>query len=102
MKYTQLTSAYKYDTIADAIYAREVEYFHYDFDRANFQHLLANTDDEEFKSDVAQRLASTLGQMQKVESIMAALRSQIDDQQAYDAAVIRTTAKRAAKEKESK
>jgi hypothetical protein len=104
MSYTQLTSSYKYDTIAEAIYAREVEYFHYDFDRANFEHLLANTDDDDeaFKVDVAQRLASTLGQMKKVKSIMAALRSQIDDQQAYDAAVIRTTAKRAAKEKESK
>lgn len=102
MIYTQLTSDYKYDTIAEAIYAREVEYFHYDFDRANFQHLLNNADDEAFKSDVAQRLASTLGQMQKVEAIMAALRSQIDDQAAYDAAVVRVTAKRAAKEKETK
>jgi hypothetical protein len=102
MTYTQLTSAYKYDTIAEAIYAREMEHFHYDFDRANFQYLLAHTDDEAFKTDLTSRLAGTIAQMQKVEGIMAALRSQIDDQQAYDAAVIRTTAKRAAKEKETK
>jgi hypothetical protein len=101
MTYTQLTKDYKYDTIAEAIYAREVEYFHYDFDRANFEHLLAHTDDDEFRTDLTQRLVATLGQMKKVESIMVALRSQIDDQQAYEAAVIRTTAKRADKEKDS-
>jgi hypothetical protein len=33
MNYEQLPTEYKYDTLADAMYAREVEYFHYDFDR---------------------------------------------------------------------
>ena len=101
MTYSQLTSEYKYDTIAEAVYAREVEYFHYDFDRANFEHLLAHTDDEAFKTELSSRLADTISQMQKVKSIVAALRSQIDDSQAYEAAVIRTTAKRATKQKES-
>jgi hypothetical protein len=101
MTYTQLTSAYKYDTIAEAIYAREMEHFHYDFDRANFEHLLANTEDEGFKADLSSRLASTLAQMQKVESIMAAIKAQIDDHAAYDEAVVRVTAKRAAKQNES-
>jgi hypothetical protein len=29
MNYTQINDDYQYDTIADAIYAREVEHFHY-------------------------------------------------------------------------
>jgi acyl-CoA reductase-like NAD-dependent aldehyde dehydrogenase len=39
MIYTQLSNDYKYDTLAEAIYSREVEHFHYDFDRKNFEHL---------------------------------------------------------------
>lgn len=100
MIYTQLTPDYKYDTIAEAIYAREVEYFHYDFDRTNFQYLLAAIPDSEFKNTTAERLASTMQQMNAVEAIMDALRSQIDDEQAYTAAVVRVTAKRKAKESE--
>jgi IS5 family transposase len=100
MIYTQLTSDYKYDTIAEAIYGREVEYFHYDFDRINFQYLLTVAPDGEFKNNTAERLASTMQQMNTVEAIMDALRSQIDDEQAYAAAVERVTAKRKAKESE--
>jgi IS5 family transposase len=96
MIYTQLTPDYKYDTIAEAIYAREVEYFHYDFDRTNFQYLLAIAPDGEFKTATAERLASTMQQMNSVEAIMDALRSQIDNEQAYSDAVIRVTAKRKA------
>jgi hypothetical protein len=100
MIYTQLTPDYKYDTIAEAIYAREVEFFHYDFDRINFEHLLKVAPDGEFKTSTAERLASTMQQMNAVEAIMDALRSQIDDKQAYAAAVVRVTAKRKAKESE--
>jgi len=100
MIYTQLTPDYKYDTIAEAIYAREVEYFHYDFDRINFQHLLKVAPDGEFKNNAAERLASTMQQMNSVEAVMDALRSQIDDAKAYAAAVERVTAKRKAKESE--
>ena len=100
MIYTQLSDDYKYDTLADAMYAREVEYFHYDFDRANFEHLLSNASDNEFASDIAERLEATKKQMGNVAAIMAALRSQIEDQAAYDAAVVRVTAKREAKEAE--
>ena len=100
MKYEQLTAEYKYDTLADAIYAREVEYFHYDFDRKNFEHLLANATDNEFASNVAERLNDTRKQMQNVEAIIAALRSQIEDEQKYVEAVARVTAKREAKEAE--
>lgn len=100
MIYTQLSDDYKYDVIADAMYAREVEHFHYDFDRKNFEHLLANATDNEFAANVAERLDTTRKQMGNVVLIMAALRDQIDNQAAYDAAVIRVTAKREAKEAE--
>ena len=91
MIYTQLSDDYKYDTIADAMYAREVEYFHYNFDRKNFEHLLANATDNEFAANVAERLNSTRKEMGNVEAIMSALKSQIEDQAAYDAAVVRVT-----------
>ena len=100
MIYSQLSTAYKYDTIADAMYGREVEYFHYDFDRINFEHLLANATDNEFAANVAERLDTTRKQMSNVAAVIAALRSQIDDQAEYEAAVERVTAKRKAKESE--
>ena len=100
MIYTQLSDDYKYDTLADAMYAREIEHFHYDFDRKNFEHLLANATDNEFAANVAERLNSTRKEMGNVEAIMAALKEQIEDQAAYDAAVVRVTAKREAKEAE--
>ena len=100
MVYEQLSDDYKYDVLADAMYAREVEHFHYDFDRKNFEHLLANATDNEFAANVAERLDATRKQMGNVVSIIAALRDQIDNQAAYDAAVIRVTAKREAKEAE--
>ena len=100
MKYEQLPTEYKYDTLADAVYAREVEYFHYDFDRKNFEHLLSNATDNEFAANVAERLDATRKQMGNVAAVMAALKSQIDDQEEYEAAVVRVTAKRKAKELE--
>jgi hypothetical protein len=100
MIYTQLSDNYKYDTLADAIYAREVEHFHYDFDRKNFEHLLANATDNEFAANVAARLTDTRKQMGNVEAIMSALKEQIEDEQAYADAVVRVTAKREAKEAE--
>lgn len=100
MIYTQLSTAYKYDTLADAIYAREVEYFHYDFDRINFEHLLANATDNEFAANVVERLDATRKQMGNVEAVMAALHAQIDNQAEYEAAVARVTTKRKAKEAE--
>jgi hypothetical protein len=100
MIYTQLNDDYKYDVLADAVYAREIEHFHYDFDRKNFEHLLANATDNEFAANVAKRLDDTRKQMGNVLAIIAALKDQIEDQAAYDAAVARVTAKREAKEAE--
>jgi hypothetical protein len=100
MKYEQLSDEYKYDTLADAMYAREVEHFHYDFDRKNFEHLLANATDNEFAANVAERLNSTRKEMGNVLAIIAALKEQVEDEQAYADAVARVTAKREAKEAE--
>jgi hypothetical protein len=100
MQYEQLSAEYKYDTLADAMYAREVEYFHYDFDRKNFEHLLANATDNEFAANVAERLDATRKQMGNVAAVVEALKAQIDDADAYAAAVERVTAKRKAKEAE--
>ena len=100
MDYEQLPTEYKYDVLADAMYAREVEHFHYDFDRKNFEHLLANATDNEFAASVAERLDATRKQMGNVNAIIAALKEQIEDQAAYAAAVVRVTAKREAKEAE--
>jgi hypothetical protein len=100
MQYEQLPTEYKYDVLADAMYAREVEYFHYDFDRKNFEHLLANATDNEFAANVAERLDATRKQMGNVKAVVEALKAQIDDADAYAAAVERVTAKRKAKEAE--
>ena len=94
MKYTQLPNTYKYEVIAEAIYARELEYFHYDFDRINFERLLASIEEGEYKENIRQRHADTLKQMANVEAIYDALMAQIDDQDAYAAAVERVTKKR--------
>lgn len=100
MIYSQLSTEYKYDTLADAMYAREIEFFHYEFDRKNFEYIVANATDNEFASDVAERLEATKKQMGNVAAIMAALHAQIEDEQAYADAVVRATAKRKAKEAE--
>jgi|694.fasta_scaffold28002_4 hypothetical protein len=100
MQYEQLPTEYKYDVLAEAMYAREVEYFHYDFDRKNFEHLLANATDNEFAANVAERLEATRKQMGNVMGVVNALKAQIDDTDAYAAAVERVTAKRKAKEAE--
>ena len=100
MKYTQLNDEYKYDVLADAMYAREVEHFHYDFDYKNFEYLLAKATDNEFAANIAERLNDTRKQMGNVLAIMDALKEQIEDEQAYADAVARVTAKRKAKEAE--
>lgn len=102
MIYTQLPKEYKYDTLADAIFAREVEYFHYDFDRINFLHLLGATIDEKSREDLNERYNSTVHQMEYVVNILGALRAQIDDEVAYVEAVARAVAKRAVEKKEAK
>lgn len=96
MNYTQLPPNYKNDTIAEAIYARELEYFHYDFDRCNFAYLLTVTTDVAYRDDLQKRLDSTAVQMGNVQRIIEALHAQITDPEDYQAAVHRTAEKRKA------
>jgi hypothetical protein len=94
MNYSQLSSSYKYDTIAEAMYSREIEHFHYAFDAANFTHLLGTAEEGPYKQELHARLASTLEQMHKVDSIYSALEAQIEDPVLYAEAVERATLKR--------
>lgn len=94
MKYTQLPDSYKYDTLAEAIYSREMEHFHYDLDAVNFARLIETAPNSPYKMELEARLSSTLEQMKKVEDIYSSLQAQITDQEAYAAAVERAVAKR--------
>jgi hypothetical protein len=94
MNYQQLPKTYKADTIAEAMYARELEYFHYEFDACNFEHLIKNAPQGADMKDVEERLVSTKQQMATVEAVYEALQAQIIDQDEHEAAVIRTTKKR--------
>ena len=94
MQYTQLQQSYCDDILAEAIYSREVEYFHYNFDAGNFARLLAIMPAGAYRSDIEARLASTIEQMGNVELIYNALLEQVIDADAHAAAVLRTTAKR--------
>lgn len=96
MNYTQLPATYKDDTIAEAMHAREIEFFHYEFDATNFRHLLDHLPDGPYRDGIEQRLAATLEQMANVEAIYAALQAQITDPQAHAAAVARAIEKRKA------
>lgn len=98
MNYTQLSANYKYRHIANAIYAREMEYFHYDFDRINFEHLVANLPPSPFRDDIEKRIRETVEQMNNVKAIIAALWSQVDDEVAYAEAVAHVTREREQKE----
>lgn len=94
MKYVQLSQDYQDDALADALYARELEWFHYDFDRANFVEMLRMLPASEFRDMIAKRLEETIVQMQRVEIIHASLELRITDIAAHEAAILRVTAKR--------
>jgi hypothetical protein len=94
MKYKLLPETHKADTIAAAMYAREIEYFHYEFDARNFQHLINNAPEGSDLKDIQERLSSTVAQMAQVDAVYKALEAQITDQAEHEAALIRTTKKR--------
>lgn len=94
MNYQQLTQEYQDDHLANAMMGREMEYFHYDFDRKNFENLLRTLPDGACKSDIAKRLADTKQAMQNVLAFYEALKLQIRSQESHAAAVERLKAKR--------
>ena len=97
MEYEQLGQEYRDDHLAEAMYAREQEWFHYDFDRINFERMLTVLPDGPYKQDIAQRLTDTRSRLQAVDLVYAALKSQIVDAGAHQRAVERAKAKREAK-----
>ena len=100
MNYTQIEDSYKYDTIATAIYGREIEYFHYAFDLTNFEFMVKHLPEGEALADIQKRIGETEAGMAQSHLIKQALEAQIDDREAYDEAVIRTVEKRKRAEEE--
>ena len=96
MIYTQLSPTYKYDILAEAIYGRELEYFHYDFDRINFEHILKDLPECDYRANLEKRLFDTVVMMNQTEQTMSALVAQIDDKAAYAESMTQAIAKRAA------
>jgi len=94
MKYEQINPTYRDDLIAEALYSREIEYFHYDFDRINFEHILKDLPECDYRTSIEKRLFETIGAMAQVEKTADALRAQITDPEAHAAAIVRTTEKR--------
>ncbi len=94
MQYKQLDQTYRDDTIAEAMYAREVEFFHYDFDRVNYAQMLQTLPKGPFRDQVQKNHDETIVQMDRVERVYAALQSQITDQESHAAAVQRCRGKR--------
>jgi len=95
MQFTQLNDDYKYDVLAEQMYAREVEWFHYDLDVKNFQRMLDSNDPGINREYFQQRIAETQSQMAIVESVYNALKVQITDADKYSAACARAAQKRA-------
>lgn len=94
MKYEQLGTDYIDDVIADALYAREVEYFHYSFDKQNFEEILKNDLPLNYKSQMENRIKETEMQMERVEQVYEALKKQIRNEETHKKAVKRTTIRR--------
>ena len=94
MKYEQIPQTYRNDLIAEALYSREIEYFHYDFDRINFEHILKDLPECDYRALLEKRHFDTVGAMAQVEKTIDALRAQITDLEAHAAAIVRTNEKR--------
>ena len=93
MIYTQILPTYKYDVLAQSLAARELEHFHYEFDRINFERMLETLSTGSYRSEIQQRLQDTLAQIVNIELIYQALLSQVDNQQELTAAIQRQLAK---------
>lgn len=97
MEFEQLGQEYRDDHLAEAMYAREMEWFHYDFDKINFERMLTAVPPGNYADDINKRLQDTVAQMRAVDLIYAALKSQIADIAAHQRAVARAKEKREAR-----
>lgn len=96
MEYEQLEQEYRDDHLAQAMYAREVEWFCYNFDLRNFEHALTADLSVEYRTMLEKRVVDTRTQMRGTELIYEALKAQITDVAAHKAAIARVAAKRQA------
>ena len=95
MHFEQLDDDYRDDHIAQALYAREMEWFHYEVDRLNFEHMLGDGALlAPVRQDLEQRLTEISVQQGMVERVAGALRAQIRSPEAHAAAVERARLKR--------
>ena len=96
MDFEQLSNDYIDDYIAEAMLAREMEWFHYDVDRLNFTDMLETlpADAVEQREDLNRRLQEISVQMASVECVYGALKRRIRDTQGHAAAIERVRAKR--------
>lgn len=94
MEYSQLSQEYRDDVLAEAMYARELEWFHYDFDAGNFAYMLQSLPKGEHCTQIEGRLSDTQKQLERVSAIYIALKARVLDPVAHAKAVARTTVKR--------
>lgn len=94
MHFTQLDQDYQDDVLAEALYARELEWFHYDFDRGNYERMAKGLEPGSMLADLKKRIYEIEIQMRTVEAIHSALTARIVDTERHARAVDRVTAKR--------
>jgi hypothetical protein len=94
MQYKQLDQETQDDYLAEAMYSRELEFFHYDFDRQNFQRIADSLPPGKEKDEYLRRVESVNTQVAVVEAVYTALSARVTNPAAHVAAVARTKAKR--------
>ena len=94
MEYTQLDSTLKYDYLAETTYNRQLEHFQYNTVIQNLSEMLKLVTDDTQRASLENQLAANQEQMAIVELHYQAALAQIDNQEAYAAAVVRVTALR--------
>lgn len=97
MEFEQLSTDYIDDYIAEAMLARETEWFHYNVDRQNFEDIRSALPVEEAaqRADMERRIQETTKQMAVVDSVYAALKRRIRSPDAHAAAIERVRLKHA-------
>ena len=97
MNLEQLDPEYCDDQIAEAMYQREKEWWHYQLDRANFTDIAARLGADSGRAEeLLGRIAEIDRQVEIVEAVYSALRARIRSPEAHAAAVERNRIKREA------
>ena len=91
----QLEPEYGDDQIAEALYQRELEWWHYQLDRSNFMFMVERFGTQSARGqDLLRRIEEIDAQVEMVEAVCAALRARIRSPEAHAAAVARARARR--------